>query len=233
MLAVSGVDKTFTMHLQGGQHLPVLHELAFEVHAGECIALGGVSGAGKSSVLKMVYGNYAVDCGSILLQGPDGAVDIAAADPRQVLAARRTTMGYVSQFLRCVPRVGALQIVAEPLIERGVPAAEARERAAKLLTRLVIPERLWQLPPATFSGGEQQRVNVARGFIADLPLLLLDEPTASLDARNRDVVTEMIREKRAQGTAMLGIFHDAEVRGAVADRVVDVEMFSATARVAA
>ena len=233
MLAVSGVDKTFTMHLQGGQHLPVLHELAFEVHAGECVALGGVSGAGKSSVLKMVYGNYAVDCGSILLQGPDGAVDIAAADPRQVLAARRTTMGYVSQFLRCVPRVGALQIVAEPLIERGAPAAEARERAAKLLTRLAIPERLWALPPATFSGGEQQRVNVARGFIADLPLLLLDEPTASLDARNRDVVTEMIREKRAQGTAMLGIFHDAEVRGAVADRVVDVEMFSATARVAA
>lgn len=233
ILAVCGVDKTFTMHLQGGQRLAVLHELAFEVRAGECVALGGVSGAGKSSILKMVYGNYAVDRGSILLQGPDGPVDIAAASPRQVLAARRGTMGYVSQFLHCVPRVGALQIVAEPLIERGVPATEARERAAELLTRLAIPERLWHLPPATFSGGEQQRVNVARGFIAELPLLLLDEPTASLDARNRDVVIELIREKRARGTAMLGIFHDPEVRGVAADRVVDVELFSATAGVAA
>jgi alpha-D-ribose 1-methylphosphonate 5-triphosphate synthase subunit PhnL len=239
ILAVSGVDKTFTMHLQDGQRLPVLHELAFEVRAGECVALGGASGAGKSSVLKMVYGNYAVSRGSIVVRGRDGAVgsgsdgavdsviDIATAGPRQVLAARRHTMGYVSQFLHCVPRVGALQIVAEPLIERGIAATEARERAAALLTRLAIPERLWSLPPATFSGGEQQRVNIARGFITELPLLLLDEPTASLDARNRDVVTELIRDKRAAGTAILGIFHDAEVREVVADRVVDVELFAA------
>jgi alpha-D-ribose 1-methylphosphonate 5-triphosphate synthase subunit PhnL len=233
ILAVSGVDKTFTMHLQGGQRLPVLHELAFEVHAGECVALGGASGAGKSSILKMVYGNYAVNRGSVVLRGPDGPVDIAAADPRQVLAARRGTMGYVSQFLHCVPRVGALQIVAEPLVERGVPAAAARERAAELLTRLAIPHELWSLPPATFSGGEQQRVNIARGFVTELPLLLLDEPTASLDTRNRDVVVELIREKRARGTAMLGIFHDATVRGAVADRVVDVELFTAAAVAAA
>jgi alpha-D-ribose 1-methylphosphonate 5-triphosphate synthase subunit PhnL len=227
ILAVSGVDKTFTMHLQGGQRLPVLHELALEVRAGECVALGGASGAGKSSILKMVYGNYAVNRGRIVLQANGRAIDIAAAEPRQVLAARRDTVGYVSQFLHCVPRVGALQVVAEPLIERGMPAPEARERAAQLLTRLAIPERLWSLPPATFSGGEQQRVNIARGFITELPLLLLDEPTASLDARNRDVVTELIRGKRAQGTAILGIFHDAEVRGAVADRVVDVELFAA------
>jgi len=232
-LAVSGVDKTFTMHLQGGQRLPVLTRLAFEVHAGECVALGGASGAGKSSVLKMVYGNYAVNRGSIVVHGPDGAVDIAAAGPRQVLAARRVAMGYVSQFLHCVPRVAALQIVAEPLIERSVTAAEARERAAALLTRLAIPERLWNLPPATFSGGEQQRVNIARGFITELPLLLLDEPTASLDARNRDVVTGLIREKLARGTAILGIFHDAAVRGVVADRVVDVEVFGAATVAAA
>ena len=251
ILAVCGVDKSFTMHLQGGQRLPVLQGLAFEVHAGECVALGGASGTGKSSVLKMVYGNYAADRGRIVVRGParasetsasetsapetsapeTSAVDIVAAGPRQVLAARRALMGYVSQFLRCVPRVSALQIVAEPLIERGVPAAEARERSAKLLARLAVPERLWHLPPATFSGGEQQRVNVARGFIADLPLLLLDEPTASLDVRNRDAVTDMIREKRAQGTAVVGIFHDAQVRGAVADRVVDVAAFAATGAV--
>ncbi|HEY1820027.1 MAG TPA: phosphonate C-P lyase system protein PhnL [Trebonia sp.] len=233
ILAVSGVDKTFTMHLQGGQRLPVLTQLAFEVHAGECVALGGASGAGKSSILKMAYGNYAVNRGSIVLRGPGGPVDIATAGPRQVLAARRLAMGYVSQFLHCVPRVAALQIVAEPLVERGVPAAEARERAAELLTRLAIPERLWSLPPSTFSGGEQQRVNIARGFITELPLLLLDEPTASLDARNREVVTGLIREKRARGTAILGIFHDVEVRDAVADRVVEVETFAATAGAAA
>jgi alpha-D-ribose 1-methylphosphonate 5-triphosphate synthase subunit PhnL len=227
VLAVSGVDKNFTMHLQGGQHLPVLHELAFEVYAGECVALGGPSGAGKSSILKMVYGNYAVNRGTIVVrsagrkQGADGTVDVATAEPRAVLTARRDIMGYVSQFLHCVPRVGARHIVAEPLLERGVPAAEANERATELLTRLNIPQRL--------SGGEQQRVNIARGFITDLPLLLLDEPTASLDARNRDVVTELIHAKRANGTAILGIFHDVEVREAVADRIVDVERFAAAA----
>jgi alpha-D-ribose 1-methylphosphonate 5-triphosphate synthase subunit PhnL len=238
VLLVAEVEKTFVMHLQAGQRLPVLRGLSFEVNAGECVALGGASGAGKSSVLKMVYGNYAVNRGSIVVQGPasaseTGAVDIAAAGPRQVLAARRRAMGYVSQFLHCVPRVAALQIVAEPLIERGVTAAEARERAAVLLARLAMPERLWSLPPATFSGGEQQRVNIARGFITELPLLLLDEPTASLDPRNRDAVTGLIREKLARGTAILGIFHDAAVRGAVADRVVDVELFAASTVAAA
>jgi len=233
ILAVSGVDKTFTMHLQGGQRLPVLARLAFEVHAGECVALGGASGAGKSSILKMVYGNYAVNRGSIQLRAGGRVIDIAAAGPREVLAARRDTVGYVSQFLHCVPRVAALQIVAEPLIERGELVAAARDRAAELLARLAIPERLWALPPATFSGGEQQRVNIARGFVTELPLLLLDEPTASLDARNREAVTELIREKLGRGTAILGIFHDAEVRDAVADRVVPVEMFAATARAAA
>ena len=244
VLAVTGVEKTFTMHLRDGQRLPVLRGLTFVVHAGECVALGGPSGTGKSSILKMVYGNYAVDHGSILLRPPGtderpyggagasggepaaDAVDIAAASPRQVLGARRDVMGYVSQFLHCVPRVGALQVVAEPLVERGVPVARARERAARLLTELAIPERLWSLPPATFSGGEQQRVNIARGFAAPLPLLLLDEPTASLDARNRDVVTELILRRRAQGTAILGIFHDEAVREAVADRVLDVERFA-------
>jgi alpha-D-ribose 1-methylphosphonate 5-triphosphate synthase subunit PhnL len=238
ILAVTGVDKTFTMHLQGGQRLAVLRGLAFEVRSGECVALGGASGAGKSSILKMVYGNYAADRGRIVLRIPGGerestAIDIAVADPREVLAARRDAMGYVSQFLRCVPRVRALQVVAEPLVERGVPATEARERAARMLTKLGIPERLWALSPVTFSGGEQQRVNIARGFVTELPLLLLDEPTAALDARNREVVVELIREKRARGTALLGIFHDAVVRDAVADRVVEVEMFAPTAGAAA
>lgn len=226
VLTVSDVAKTFTMHLQGGQRLAVLSGLDFQVRPGECVVLGGPSGAGKSTILKLVYGNYAADSGSIRLRTGSGDVDLARADPRTVLAARRHLMGYVSQFLRAVPRVPALQVVAEPLVERGVPTAEAQERAAGLLTRLSIPERLWQLPPATFSGGEQQRVNIARGFLPDLPFLLLDEPTASLDARNRDVVVQLIMEKKAAGVGMLGIFHDTDVRSAVADRAVEVETFS-------
>ncbi|ANY10549.1 alpha-D-ribose 1-methylphosphonate 5-triphosphate synthase subunit PhnL (plasmid) [Pseudonocardia sp. HH130630-07] len=214
------------MHLQGGRRLPVLTGLSFEARRSECVVLGGPSGVGKSSVLRMVYGNYAVDRGSIVLRGPGTTVDLAHADARAVLAARREAMGYVSQFLRCVPRVGTQQIVAEPLVERGVPIAEARERAAAMLTRLAISQELWDLPPATFSGGEQQRVNIARGFITDLPLLLLDEPTASLDPGNRDAVVELIAEKLAADTAIVGIFHDADVRDSVADRLVHIEHFA-------
>lgn len=229
VLRLTDVSKTFTLHLQGGLRLPVLHDVTLDVHRGECVVLGGPSGAGKSSVLKMVHGGYAVDAGSILLAHDGEAVDLATAEPRVVLAARRRTMGYVSQFLRAVPRVAAVDVVAAPLVESGTPREAARERARGLLERLAIPERLWQLPPATFSGGEQQRVNVARGFATDQPLLLLDEPTASLDARNRSVVVDLIRERVAAGAGVLAIFHDADVREQVADRIVDVERFSPAA----
>ena len=213
LLSVQNVAKTFTMHLRDGVVLPVVNGVSFDVEAGECVVLGGPSGVGKSSILKMVYGNYGVDSGAILLQGRDGMMhDLATASPRETLELRRTVIGYVSQFLRTVPRVIALDVVAEPLIARGVSHEDARARAATMLARLNLPERLWSLPPATFSGGEQQRVNIARGFITDHPVLLLDEPTASLDATNRNVVVEMIEEKKRAGTAMLGIFHDDHVR---------------------
>jgi len=227
LLSVRDVAKTFTMHLRDGVVLPVVEEVSFEVHAGECVVLGGPSGAGKSSILKMVYGNYAVDSGSIQLTHLGESIDLASADPRMVLALRRDTIGYVSQFLRTVPRVSALDVVAEPLVIRGADRDAARERAKLLLDRLNLPERLWALPPATFSGGEQQRVNIARGFITDHPVLLLDEPTASLDAVNRAVVVEMIAEKKQAGAALLGIFHDEDVRAEVADRIVDVTSFAA------
>jgi len=226
-LSVSGLCKSFTMHLRGGIHIPVLAEASFEVFPGECVALGGPSGSGKSSVLKMVYGNYAADAGSIVIDRKEGApVDIATADPRTVLSVRRSDLGYVSQFLRVVPRVAARDLVAEPLIERGAGREEALRKADALLHRLNLPERLWHLPPATFSGGEQQRVNIARGFIAGHPLLLLDEPTASLDAANRDVVIALVAEGKAAGTSFLGIFHDADTRGRVAEREVDVTAFA-------
>ncbi|MGM7671589.1 phosphonate C-P lyase system protein PhnL [Microbacterium sp. A93] len=226
-LRVDGVAKTFTLHLQDAQ-VPVLKDVSFDVPRGQCVVLGGDSGAGKSTIMKMVNGNYAVDRGSIVVRHRDGHVDLASAAPREVIAVRRESMGYVSQFLRSVPRVAALDIVAEPLTEHGVSRDAARERAGELLERLSIPQRLWNLPPATFSGGEQQRVNIARGFATTRPLMLLDEPTASLDARNRGVVIEMIRERLASGTGILAIFHDHDVRDAVADLVVDVAAFTPT-----
>ncbi len=226
LLSVSNVAKSFTMHLRGGIVLPVVENVAFEVNAGECVVLGGPSGAGKSSLLKMVYGNYGVDAGAITLMHHGAPVDLATASPRTVLELRRDSIGYVSQFLRTVPRVSALDVVAEPLVARGVARDEAQARARALLTRLNLPERLWGLPPATFSGGEQQRVNIARGFSTEHPVLLLDEPTASLDAVNRQVVVDMIADKKRAGVALLGIFHDEEVRAAVADRIVDVTAFA-------
>jgi len=215
------------MHLRDGIRLPVVAGVSFSIRAGECAVLGGPSGAGKSSILKMLYGNYSVDEGQIIVQHEDGLIDLATASPRTVLAIRRHTIGYVSQFLRTVPRVSALDVVAEPLVERGEEREAAREKARALLAQLNLPEKLWALPPATFSGGEQQRVNIARGFITEHPILLLDEPTASLDARNRDVVVALIAAKKAAGVALLGIFHDQDVRDAVADRIIDVTTFAA------
>ncbi|UVK50541.1 phosphonate C-P lyase system protein PhnL [Mesorhizobium sp. AR02] len=225
-LVVSDVAKSFTMHLRDGIKLPVVAGVSFSIKAGECTVLGGPSGAGKSSILKMLYGNYAVDEGQIIVKHEDGLIDLAHASPRTVLAIRRQTIGYVSQFLRTVPRVSALDVVAEPLVERGEEREVARGKARALLAQLNLPEKLWTLPPATFSGGEQQRVNIARGFITEHPILLLDEPTASLDAKNRDVVIELIAAKKAAGVALLGIFHDHDVREAVADRIIDVTAFA-------
>ena len=225
-LVVSDVAKSFTMHLRDGIKLPVVAGVSFSIRAGECTVLGGPSGAGKSSILKMLYGNYAVDEGQIIVRHEDGLIDLANASPRTVLAVRRQTIGYVSQFLRTVPRVSALDVVAEPLVERGEEREVARGKARALLAQLNLPEKLWALPPATFSGGEQQRVNIARGFITDHPILLLDEPTASLDATNRNVVIELIAAKKAAGVALLGIFHDHDVREAVADRIIDVTAFA-------
>lgn len=229
MLELSGAAKTFTMHLQGGARLPVVSGVTFDVRAGECVVLAGPSGAGKSSILKMIFGNYSCDEGQIGIRHHGAAVNIADAKPRHILDIRRSTIGYVSQFLRAVPRVSALDVVAEPLVATGSSRDEARERASALLRRLNIPDRLWSLPPSTFSGGEQQRVNIARGFVRDLPILLLDEPTASLDAHNRSIVVELIQEKKHKGGAMLAIVHDDDIRNAIADRVVDVRSFAAAA----
>jgi alpha-D-ribose 1-methylphosphonate 5-triphosphate synthase subunit PhnL len=229
VLELRDAKKSFTMHLQGGLRLPVVAGVDFSVAAGQCVVLAGPSGAGKSSILKMIFGNYRCDSGQVLVRHGGSTIDIAGAEPRQILGLRKTVMGYVSQFLRAVPRVPALDVVAEPLVVEPESREQARAKAAALLHRLAIPERLWEVPPVTFSGGEQQRVNIARGFLPERPLLLLDEPTASLDAGNRATVVELIAEKKRRGAAIVAIVHDEEVRRAIADIVVDVTRFSPAA----
>ena len=222
-LDIRDLEKTFVLYNQGGVRLPVLKGVTLKVDPGECVVLHGPSGAGKSTLLRCAYGNYRAGGGAIRIRGQNEFVDMVGAGPRTVMRLRRRTIGYISQFLRVVPRVAALDVVAEPLAAIGVAEDEARQRAGILLDRLNVPGRLWPLPPATFSGGEQQRVNIARGFIVDFPLLLLDEPTAALDSANRAVVIDLIDAARERGTAILGIFHDASVRDAVATRVIDME----------
>ena len=221
MIAIENVSKSFVLHNQGAAEIPVMTGASLNVAPGECVALIGASGAGKSTLMRMIYGNYLTASGRIMV----GDMDVARAAPREIIALRRRTLGYVSQFLRVVPRVSTLDVVAEPLLVTGTPREAALAQAQTLLARLNIPERLWGLSPTTFSGGEQQRVNIARGFAYPYPALLLDEPTASLDPTNRATVLAMITEAKARGAAIVGIFHDHAARDAVCDRQLDVTQF--------
>jgi alpha-D-ribose 1-methylphosphonate 5-triphosphate synthase subunit PhnL len=230
MLQMKQVSKRFTLHHQNGAELHVLDQVDLSVGPGECVVLDGPSGMGKSTLLKLIYANYRSTSGQIEVRQANGRVlDLTKASPRELVRMRRDTVGYVSQFLRVIPRVSALDVVAEPLIEDAADQPEAleaaRAQARVWLTRLRIPERLWHLPPATFSGGEQQRINIARNMIKPRPILLLDEPTASLDAANTQTVVDLIREAVGRGAALVGIFHDAHVGAAVATRRVDVAQF--------
>lgn len=218
MLTVRELHKEFTLHHQGGVSYPVLQSVDLQVNPGECLVLAGPSGSGKSTLMRTLYANYLPQSGSIEVEHGGQRVEMVGANPHVLLQLRRQTIGYISQFLRVIPRVSALEIVMQPLLELGESEALCQQKAETLLTRLNVPERLWSLAPATFSGGEQQRINIARGFMVDYPILLLDEPTASLDANNRQVVVELILEAKQRGAALVGIFHDEEVREQVADR---------------
>ncbi|MCS4269303.1 phosphonate C-P lyase system protein PhnL [Serratia sp. BIGb0163] len=222
-IRVEHLSKTFVLHQQHGTQLPVLHDANMTVSSGECVVLHGHSGSGKSTLLRSLYANYLPDSGHIWVNHQGEWLDMVQAEARQILAVRRHTLGWVSQFLRVIPRISALDVVMQPLLEQGVNRAECRERAEKLLNQLNVPQRLWQLAPSTFSGGEQQRVNIARGFIVDYPILLLDEPTASLDSRNSAAVVALIEQAKQRGAAIVGIFHDEGVRQQVADRLYDMQ----------
>jgi len=222
MVTVENLSKTFFLHTQGRIQLAVLRQIDLTVQAGECVVLVGPSGSGKSTLLRSLFGNYKPDNGWIMVRHGEEWVDMVRAEPRKILEVRRSTMGYVSQFLRVIPRVPAFSILMERSVMLGMPGKEAEEKTRLLLTRLNIPERLWKISPTTFSGGEQQRMNIAREFIFPYPILLLDEPTAALDAQNRQVVVKLIQEAKNRGAAMIGIFHDEEVRQAVASRIFEM-----------
>jgi alpha-D-ribose 1-methylphosphonate 5-triphosphate synthase subunit PhnL len=228
-ILVDGLAKTFTLHNQGSAGIPVFDRLQLSVKPGECVVLAGESGVGKSTLMRTIFGNYLPTQGRVEVLHDGHYVDITSAEPHMVLEIRRRTLGYVSQFLRVIPRISTLDLTMEPLLENGVDPEEARERAIAVLQALRLPKAHWDLPPATFSGGEQQRVNIARSFVREYPILLLDEPTASLDAANRAIVVDLIRAALDKGTAMIGIFHDADVRDAVATRLFQVSDFKAAA----
>ncbi|MDR1676812.1 MAG: phosphonate C-P lyase system protein PhnL [Deltaproteobacteria bacterium] len=216
---VRDISKTFTLHLSGPAILNALEKISFSAQAGKCLALTGPSGSGKSSLLRCIYGNYLISGGEIYLRDGKKIIPISQSSPRDILDLRKRVLSYVSQFLRVIPRVSALEVVAEPLTFRGFAPDEAQNLASDLLSRLHVPKRLQMLPPATFSGGERQRVNIARGLIWSAPILLLDEPTASLDSANKKVVIELIHEAKARGTTVIGVFHDQEALSAVADDI--------------
>jgi alpha-D-ribose 1-methylphosphonate 5-triphosphate synthase subunit PhnL len=229
MLRAEGLSKQFLLHTQNSVSLPVFAQVDFTVKKGEAVILHGASGVGKSTLLRILYGNYRPSAGHVHVLHGSQFVDIVTATPRRVLEVRRRTLSFVSQFLRVIPRISTIDIVKDPMLARGIDPSEATRRAGDMLARLNLPERLWTLAPSTFSGGEQQRVNIARSFVDPTAIMLLDEPTASLDAANRDVVVHLIDEARNNGAAIIGIFHDEAVRDRIATRRLDLTAYRAAA----
>lgn len=220
LLGVEDLGKTFTLHNQGGIKIDALDDFHLELKKGECIVLSGPSGAGKSSILKLIYGNYKLTSGKVRVMHKGEIKDLSRAEPLEIIDIRKHTIGYVSQFLDVIPRISAVEAVAEPLLNLGVLRSQAEEKAADILKKLNLPEKLFDLPPATFSGGEKQRVNIAKGFIHDYPIMILDEPTASLDKENVEIVCSLVDEKLKKGTGIIGIFHDEELKKRLASKMV-------------
>ena len=222
-LKVDRLEKSFTLHNRGGVKVQGFADVSFSLQRGRLLALTGPSGAGKSSVLKTIYRTYLADGGSVLFRrGDDTEVDLVSCRESRVLDLRRREIGFVTQFLKILPRVTALEAVASPLIEIGCDEDEAREQARTMLARLGIRRELFDLSPLTFSGGEQQRVNIARGIIAPKELILLDEPTASLDQKSSEVVLELLDDLKKRNIAMIAIFHDRRKIERIGDVIVKV-----------
>ena len=219
LLKVSNLSKTFSVHLLGGMTVTACQGITFFIRAGEALGIQGPSGSGKSTILRCIYRTYLPTSGEMLYRSNRGTVDLARIDERGVLTLRREEISYVSQFLRVIPRVSALDVVSQGLRRKGYVREEALNRARLLLSRLGIPPSLWSAFPSTFSGGEQQRVNVARAIAAEPRLILLDEPTASLDVDSKEMMIELLLELKAKGTALILVSHDMNALKRVSDRI--------------
>src|SRR3954451_823115 len=223
-LSLRPLHQQFVLHLLDGKRLTGFTDISFAVLATRFVGIAGRSGSGKSSLPKCIYRTYLADGGSMLYRRADGTtVDLASADDDTMLDLRAGEIGYVSQFLRPTPRVSALDLAARPLLRRGVPLAQARERAAELFVRLELPRGLGDASPILFSGGEQQRVNLTRALIAEPRLMLLDEPTSALDESLQERVVELLAEAGGRGTTMIGVMHDTALLAELADVVITME----------
>ncbi|MPZ12949.1 MAG: ATP-binding cassette domain-containing protein [Chloroflexi bacterium] len=224
LLEVQGLSKCFTLHVLHGKRVAALEDVSFALQAGTITVLLGRSGVGKSSVLKCIYRTYLPSGGHIIyLDATERQHDLATLDERGVLGMRSRDLGYVSQFLRPDPRVPTLELVARRAISPSGASGTARSRAAALLRRLNMPAKLDDAYPTLFSGGEQQRVNLARALIQPTRLLLLDEPTSALDSANQHVVVDLLEGLRRDGTTILAIFHDPDLVEHLADNIVVLE----------
>lgn len=220
VLTVKNLSKTFDMHMLGDKQVVGLDDVSFTVGRGEFLAIVGESGSGKSSLLKCIYRTYEPSAGEVVYHDTDGDIDLASCNKRDIIGVRDDTIGYTSQFLDEVPRIPAVDVVTRPLCEQGMSMDEAREHAEMLLSRLQLPEALWDAYPATFSGGERQRVNLAQAIAPEPDLLLLDEPTSALDPETRRAAIDLLQTYLDDGTTVIGVFHNTEVVEAIADRVV-------------
>ena len=220
ILTVRELSKRFTLHLHERKELRGCDGVSFSLKPGEFMGIAGPSGAGKSTIVKCIYRTYLPSGGNILYRTADGQeVDLATASEREIIKLRQREISYVSQFLKVIPRVPAVDILAGELTQRGWAVSTARERACELLRMMNIDRELWDTSPSTFSGGEQQRVNLAKALITQPRLLLLDEPTASLDSETKKIVMQALMQLKKQGTTIVGIFHDTEVMRRLVDRV--------------
>lgn len=224
IIKVRHLTKHFTLHMQAGKRITGCEDISFNLSAGESMGIVGPSGAGKSTIMKCIYRTYLPTAGQILYRTAAGeTVDLATAGEREIVRLRHSEIGYVSQFLKVIPRVSAVDTVAEGLRQRGWRMEEARRQAREILTMMNIDQTLWDTYPSTFSGGEQQRINLARVLVTKPRLLLLDEPTASLDGETKKVVIQALLHLKKQGTAMIGIFHDLEAMNQLVDKVFSVK----------
>lgn len=223
MLQIKNFGKRFTIH-HLDKTMQAVEHINFSLEQGEFVGIVGKSGSGKSTILKSIYRTYLPDMGNIIYHSKRyGLIDLAYATEREILYLRKHEIGYVSQFLNVMPRTTSRELVEKALLEMGETEEAAQKEAEKALRHFELDRNLWDTYPNTFSGGEKLRLNIAMATVKKPRLLLLDEPTASLDQESKVKVREIIEKLKASGTTLVGIFHDIEFMDGLCDQVFDMK----------